>query len=242
MAHDEEEALLRAAADKLRASMAPEDPRLEAFSHGLLGPQDEAHLAEEAEGDPELARDVALYSPLSSEARARLFEAVKVKRRRPRWPVWIGAVALAAGLVGLTFLRSPDPLPRYAFEVEVRQASLRGDPGEGVREVRADTEVSLVLKPSRRVTASVEPALYVIEGPEARRSPAPVERSEDGAFRWRGPAGALAGVPAGRVRLVAVVARPGAGPAPRDLEIAPAEGAGWQSAGVELTITPVGGS
>ncbi|MCA9556726.1 MAG: hypothetical protein KC933_42275, partial [Myxococcales bacterium] len=166
-------------AQRLREEDEALDPRLERLAMGALSPEALAELEADAARDPELARQVALFRPLSSELQDRLTEQMSApvaKVIRPaRWTRWgLPIVTLAAAALLLMTLRGPSALPSYAGRVEGGDVVLRGEPtpaAQGRRVMRGDSLLTLELSPATQVDGAVVARAYVRTPAGARAAP-----------------------------------------------------------------------
>ena len=244
MANSEED-VLAAMADLIRAESANPDPRLERLARDELTEAETAQLYEDAARDPELARQVQLHAPMPDRVKERLYEvaAAGLRPRRPRRWWWTGAGSLALAAAAASFflmMASPASLPEYVFKAQGQDVMFRGAAGEAgaSRTLRADSKLALILRPKVKVD-DVQGRLFVMANGVIRASSVVPEHSPDGAFRWRGTAEELTGLPAGEATLVAVVARPGSLPLSRELAAKSNRGPGWQAAAVHVLIRPI---
>jgi hypothetical protein len=213
------------------------DPRLEAYARGTLDEASRRELEARAALDPALAAALVLFAPLDERLLAATAARVEVAvpdRPAPTPRVWrrravAAAAAIAAGwlVLVLSGRGSEAPLPGYTLRARTGEAILRSSTVAGAR-VRADSVIEVVLVPEVVVDGPVLGALFVRREGAWRRSDVPPERSEDGAFRWRGTAQALTGSVEGAVALWPSVAR-------REAELGP-EGHAPVSDGLPLLI------
>lgn len=154
--------------------------------------------------------------------------------RRLRWLFAVG-VPVAAAAAAVVLLapggdRAP-ALPRYAMEIRGGVAELRsgaGTPAEAPLVLAPGSSVELVLRPATAATGDVEARVFWVQGGQARRWNAQVQRSDEGAFLVRGPAERPFGPGPGadEGELVAVVARPGS--LPDEAGVTGTPRPGWQ--------------
>jgi hypothetical protein len=250
--------LARIARDE--AAARAEDPRWERLARGELSAADEAEIRRQAAGDPEIAALYEAFRPLSDETKGRIADRVlaaeasrhghgtaRVVPFRPLRRAAIVAIPLAlAAAVALWVARPPTdtgavasadaPLPEYALGVTGGDRATRsGDAphGNGAIELRRESRLELVLRPSKPITGAVAARGFLVQGADARAWNPAMEVSGDGAIRAAGPAGAFLGVPAGAWDVVLVVGRAGGLPSDPQLVVkAMADRAGqppWQT-------------
>ena len=195
--------------------------RLEALSDGKLTPEEREQLEQEAARSPEVARAYAAYKPMSIERQSRIVDAVSAKvtsskraapalgRRLRSWLAWsVPLVAVTAGLA--LFVRpgpSPDSAPLPAYELEVAGGERRERAPDGPMLFRSDSPLELTLVPEQAVAGAIA-ARGFVEGVGGVRELALTTSSlGKGVLRLASPTGALAGAPAGPVRIHVIVGR-----------------------------------
>ncbi len=228
--------------EHMRAEEEAIDPRLERHARGELGDEERAALEADASRDPALARALALHAPLSAELRARLqqqsLRSVRTAPRLRRRTMIAGVVGSLAAAAAVVFLFRPGPkgLPEFAATIEVGDQEWRGQQQSTPHEpADIDTPLSILLRPERSVAGQVDAALWVRTGDSTFRSPVAAERSPDGAVRWVGTAGSMAGGRTGAVTFIAVVGRAGALPGEKSV-VAQRGGEGWRSFWIEVDV------
>lgn len=192
-----DERLIESLAELAREENAPMDPRLERLVEGTLTDEELRELEADAARDPALSEALALFSPLSAEARARIADRViearapapersNVVPMRRKTPVMIAAVmALAAALLLAIFLpRQSENFPTYALELTGGERVLRSGQEAEQLVIGPGTKLEAVLRPEHSVTGGVDTRLVIELGGRIRTVDVKPEVSGDGAVRW----------------------------------------------------------
>jgi hypothetical protein len=227
----DDEAMAKALGEIMMEQDERIDPRLELYAQGRLSADEKRELEERAKHDPLLAAALELHRPLAPAFKEQLkvtaMNAPRAKVLQLRKPaIALMAAAAAAAVTFLLIDRQPEVAPRYALVAKAGDAEWRGEVAAvAKKETRADSEISLVLRPEKPVEGAIEASLFVVKDGQKARSPVAAEVSADGAARWIGRADELSGGRTGTVTLIAEIGRAGEQP--------------WQSSAIDVLIQPV---
>ncbi|MEQ8275402.1 MAG: hypothetical protein RMA76_37610 [Deltaproteobacteria bacterium] len=227
------------------------DPRLEALADGTSSAAERLELEREAERDPELARRLVAYQPLSTADVDRLDDIARDALADAPSPIrapvirgpWLAVAVLATAAAVLPFVLRTSPLPAYEVEVHVGDDTYRGDAiARSAGRLAPDAPLEVVLRPATRVSSTVEARVYAVRDGRLHPVEGRLEVSPTGAARFVGSVGRLVEVETDEAVLVLVVHRPGE--APREEALAAwltartprATGDGWEAARVVVVV------
>lgn len=200
--------------------------QLSAFVDGELPPAEadafRAHLGTCSECARDLHGAMMLEavetSPRSSVGGRGGAQTTARERAASRWLFRAsGPLLIAAGVALWVARSSHDPgnapvastLSDYSLAITGGDRTTRGadSPPTGTLDLRRDSALELVLRPSKPVEGAVSAHGFLVQGEDARAWNPPMAVSSAGAIRIAGPAGDLLGVPAGTWDVLLVVGR-----------------------------------
>ncbi|HEU4410627.1 MAG TPA: hypothetical protein VFS43_35555 [Polyangiaceae bacterium] len=139
--------------------------------------------------------------------------------RLTRWHFGTTAALAVAASIAFFLVFGPEGssgegLPAYSLSLSGSVSELRGEPAapSATAKVRADSTLTLVLRPEAPVARPLEARAFVERGGALRRLEAPVEVSPEGAVRLVARADRLFRPPLGTHRLIVAVGPRGALP------------------------------
>lgn len=227
----------------------PIDPRLERL---VEDPTLLATLQAEAEDDPALARDLALFALLDPAIDAQIAEQIigraapalveapapveiaspaAVEPPRRRWLVATLAVAAALVLAFFTLRADPARAPATAWTLEALSGEMLHRDDSAPAPVHGPgSTIKLVLRPATPVSAPIKVSAWLAVGDAATRLDDSLVRTEaNGASVFSAPVDALPPTPAGPQRLLFVISAPDTLPSARRVPVAElAEGGAWR--------------
>lgn len=186
--------LLDALGDAARKERA--DEPAEAWDDLAEGSADVSALEKLAKSDEERDELVALFTPLSEDARAKIEERVlgevTPKKAAKVIPIGIATTVVLAAAAALFLVMTgekAEPPPAYVAELEGGIREMRGDPEptEELPRFLPETRIEIVLRPAVRTSIPLEVATVArSERGDERRLDVRWETAPTGAFRATG--------------------------------------------------------
>ena len=240
----DDEKKLRALAATMSTSEVQLDPRLERYAQGDMGDDEVQGLRADADGDPDLATAMAMLAPLSDELQEKLVEIASDATKStnsgatlfsfPR--VASAALALAASAtLAFLLIGRETRLPSYDLTIKPAVEQVRGD--DDIKIFNRSQILEFVMRPRLETTSRLDARLYLVTEDNQIRGPLRADPEFlDGAVRWSASIESLAQDITGRIKVIAVVGRTGALPAP-ELLLEQYEGQGWRADVFKIMVT-----
>lgn len=231
---------LRAHARKEEEAEKLDEARWQALLRGEASAEEIAAIERLAEVDPGAREDLALFEPVSGEARRRYVDAItaelgrdaattapeaprrldsSAKRRAARWFAPVSIAAAMAAAIALAVVARPHggsggELPAYALTFTGGEATSRGAPTAGLPVLDAGSRFTLALRPETAVSGPLGVTVLLVQGESAEVVEGEIKIAAGGAVHVAARLGAEIHARPGEAEIVAVIARPEALPSP----------------------------